>query len=52
MKLSGDIKLDQPQNGEYYEMILLELEHFMIKHRINKIDICWGRFDAENREKK
>ena len=40
----GDIKISQPTNEEYYEMILIELEQFMIKHRIDKIDIGWGRF--------
>jgi hypothetical protein len=41
--LVGDIKISQPTSSENYEIILVELEQFMLKHKIDKIDVGWSR---------
>lgn len=40
-RLVGDIKTGNAENEEYFETILRELEDFMVKHKIDKIDIGW-----------
>ncbi len=41
--LVGDIKSNLPLDDKVLETILIELESFMIKHHIDKIDIGWSR---------
>lgn len=41
--LVGDIKVNQTVTQEYTKIILIELEQFMIKYKIDKIDIGWSK---------
>lgn len=42
--LVGDIRMQSSSpDEEYLERVLIELQTFMEKHSIDKIDVCWNR---------
>lgn len=46
--LVGDIRHSNPENEEYLETLMRELQDFMIRHRVEKIDVGWSRNDIMN----
>ena len=47
VKITGDVKGQFASDKDVYDF-LLALQQLMEVYQIDKVDICWGRFTANN----